>query len=218
MTSSYRYRLLAALLWVLLTGTTDAQQANVQQASGDSPTTPVRASHSTRIAIIYTDFFYDPNNGISRLVNSIKGLDQEFQARKTDLRRLQQRIEQLTKETNEPAPGSSPLTVQTKLNELEQVKRDSQRLVEDTQTEYGNRLLKAIKPILEDLEQAIKTFAQQYGIDLILDGSKMDESLLYMSQGLDLTQAFIANFNRANAFPGGPEAKESDVSVPQCHT
>ena len=102
MVRSYRYNLFALLLWATLVATSNAQQANLQQ-----PTPPGDAkSQATRIAIIYTDFFYDPNNEISRVVNAIKSLDQEFQPRKSEMQRLQQRIEQLTNETS----GSSSYT------------------------------------------------------------------------------------------------------------
>lgn len=199
MIRSYRYHLSAPLLSAILVITTSAQQSNQQQ-----PTPPVGTgsnSEATRIAIIYSDFFYDPNKGITRLVNAIKSLDQEFQPRKTELERLQQRIEQLTTETNGPGAGVSQTTIQTKLGELEQLKKDSQRKAEDAQAEYSKRLRDTLNPIFEDLDKAIKTFAQQRGIVLIFDGSKMDDALLYVSDGLDVSRPLIVEFNRANPSP-----------------
>jgi Skp family chaperone for outer membrane proteins len=205
---SYRYNFLAALLLAIVVATTNAQQSNQQQPIGSPPGIPNVNSQGTRIAIIFTDFFYDPNDGgINRLVSAIKNLDQEFQPRKMELQRLQQRIEQLTNETSGPAPGVAPTTVQSKRDEIEQLKKDSQRKAEDAQAEYSKRLVDTLNPIFEALEKAIKTFAQQRGIDLILDGSKMDDALLYMSDGLDLSRAFIVEFNRANASPAAPSPR-----------
>lgn len=195
---SHRHNLLAGLLCVILAMTISAQQSTRQQPIGPLSNTPNLNSQGTRIAIIYTDFFYDPNNGISRVLNAIKSLDQQFQPRKTEMQRLRQRMEQLTNETSGPAPDVTPMPVESKRDELEHLKKESQREAEDFQTEYSKRLRDTLNPIFEDLDKAIKSFAQQRGIDLILDGSKMDDALLYMSEGVDLTHAFVAQFNRTN--------------------
>ncbi len=61
-----------------------------------------------------------------------------------------------------------------------------------------------LNPIFADLDQAIKNFAQQRGVLLILDGSKIDEALLYLSDDLDLSRGFIVEFNRANPVQATP--------------
>lgn len=205
---SHRHNLLAGLLCVILAMTINAQQSTRQQPIGPLSNTPKLNSQGTRIAIIYTDFFYDPNNGISRVLNAIKSLDQQFQPRKTEMQRLRQRIEQLTNETSGPAPDVTSMAVESKRDELEHLKKESQRKAEDFQTEYSKRMRNTLNPIFEDLDKAIKSFAQQRGIDLILDGSKMDDALLYMSESVDLTHAFVMEFNRTNPAPSGPSARE----------
>ena len=200
---SHRQNVAAGLLCVILAMTVNAQQSTRQEPAGFLANIPSLNSQGTRIAIIYTDFFYDPNIGISRVLNAIKNLDQEFQSRKTEMRRLRQRIEQLTNEMSGSAPDVTPMPVESKRDELEQLKIESQRKAEDFQTEYSQRMRETLNPVLEDLDKAIKSFAQQRGIDLILDGSKMDDALLYMSDGVDLTHVFIVEFNRTNPAPSG---------------
>lgn len=178
--------------------TTSAQQNNQQPPNGSSASVPDLNSAGMRIAVIHADSFYEPNNGIGRLVNAIKTLDQEFQGRKTELQSMQQRIEQLTNETGGTAPVLPPATARLKLDQLEQLKKDLQRKAEDAQAEYSKRLRETLSPILEDLDKAIKSFAQQRGIALILDSSQLEDGILYMSESLDLTRTFIVEFNRAN--------------------
>ncbi len=66
------------------------------------------------------------------------------------------------------------------------------------QTAYNLRLRDVLDPILQALDRAIKTFAQQRGIAVVFDGSKEEIGLLYVSEGLDLTRAFIMEFNRTH--------------------
>lgn len=198
MVRSYRYSVLAAVVWVSIIVTTQAQQSNQQQANGSPDGGPNANSPGTRIAIVYRDSFYDPNYGIRRLVNAIESLDQEFQVRKIELESLKQQIEQLNDETGETAPTAPPTTAQTKLSQLEQLKKDLQRKAEEAEGEYSKHLHESLNPIFEDLDKVIKTFAQQHGIALILDASKLDEALLYVTESLDLTRAFVMEFNRTN--------------------
>ena len=53
------------------------------------------------------------------------------------------------------------------------------------QAAYDRRLRDVLDPILEDLDKAIKAFAQQRGIAVVFDGSKEELGLLYVSEGLD---------------------------------
>jgi len=157
---------------------------------------------------MFTDFFYDPRSGINRILSALNRLDQELQPRKAELQRLQQRIEQLTDETSDLAAGVTPTISQAKLEELERLKIELQRKAEDIQTDYRKRRPEILNPIFEDLDKAIKSFAQQRGITLIFDGSKMDDALLYISDGVDLTHIFIVEFNRTNPAPSGPSTRQ----------
>ena len=148
---------------------------------------------------MFTDFFYDPRSGINRILSALNQLDQELQPRKVALQRLQRRIEQLTNETSQLAPGLTPTVGPAKFEELERLKIESQRKAEDIQTDYRKRRPEILNPIFEDLDKAIKSFAQQRGITLVFDGSKMDDAILYISEDVDLTRPFITEFNRANA-------------------
>ena len=148
---------------------------------------------------MFTDFFYDPRSGINRILNALNGLDQELQPRKAELQRLQQRIKQLTNETSEFVSGPTPTIDPAKLEELERLKIELQRKAEDIQSDYRKRRPEILNPIFEDLDKAIKSFAQQRGITLIFDGSKMDDAILSMREEVDLTRPFITEFNRANA-------------------
>ncbi len=191
----YRNSIVALLVWFSLSLSINAQQVN-QRSTVDSLSRVSQVnSQSTPFAVIHTDSFYEPGRGISRIVTAIKKLDQEFQSRKTELQRLRQRAEQLSSEIDSSAVGFTTPS-QAKIDELEQLKKDLQREAEDTQTDYTKRMRDVIGPILEDLDKAIRTFAQNRGIFLIFDTSQLDEGILFLNESLDLTRSFITEFNR----------------------
>ena len=204
---SCHFVLLTSLFWLLNVGQINAQQSNSPPPVGLPATSANLTFQDTGIAVIYTDLLYDPTTGITRLVSAMRNLNQEFEPRKIELRRLQQRIEQVSSEVNRIEPGSAASPLQTKLDELEQLKKEVQRKGEDMQTAYNLRLRDVLDPILRDLDRAIKTFAQQRGIAVVLDGSKEEIGLLYVSEGLDLTRAFIMEFNRTHSasVPSSPK-------------
>lgn len=108
MIRSRRHSIRAPLLLVIFAVTTNAQQSNQQLPNGSSPSATDLNSQGIQVAVIHGDSFYEPNNGIGRLVNAIRILDQEFQSRKAELRSMQQRIEQLSNETERTAPVLLP--------------------------------------------------------------------------------------------------------------
>jgi Skp family chaperone for outer membrane proteins len=90
--------------------------------------------------------------------------------------------------------------------EFESGVKEVQRKGEDMQTAYNLRLRDVLDPILLDLDRAIKTFAQQRGIAVVFDGSKEEIGLMYVSESLDLTRAFIMEFNRMHPSPVLPSS------------
>lgn len=194
---------IGALLCLTLTLHTRGQQQAQPQAAGRTSIATNTNAGGARVAIIYTDAFYEPGKGINRLVNAMKGVDQEFQARKTELQNIEQRVEQLNGEINSTATGNDPIALRAKSNQLDQLKRDLQRKGEDTHAAYTKRAQEVLSPIFEDLDKAINSFAKERGIIMILDGSRLEQVILYASGSLDLTREFITDYNRRIAPPKG---------------
>jgi len=195
---------IVAVLSVTLIPHARGQQPARPQGQGPIVTAPNTNTGVTRIAIIYTDAFYEPGKGINKLVDAVKGVEQEFQSRKTELESLSQRIEQLTGEINKPAAGNNPTALRAKSDQLDQLKRDLQRKGEDARAAYTKRVQEVLNPIFEDLDKAINSFAKERGIWLLLDGSKLEEAILYASESLDLTREFITEYNRRNTAGAPP--------------
>lgn len=157
------------------------------------------AMPDSKIALIYSDSFLDPKTGIGRFNTLLTNLNREFQPRQTELQQLQQRIQQLTDEVNknQAAPAVvDPKSIQAKVDQLEQMKKDYQRKGEDAQAAYNKRRTEMFAPLQEDIGKALEAYAKQHGITVIIDGSQVP--LVYAAPTIDITETFIKEFNSKN--------------------
>ncbi|MBA2705803.1 MAG: OmpH family outer membrane protein [Blastocatellia bacterium] len=170
------------------------------------PATPAQAPAQTaatvpesKIALIYSDGFLDAKTGIARFNTLVTTLNREFQPRQTELQTMQARITTLTSEVNQAQAASSvvdPKSIQAKIDTLEQLKKDYQRKGEDAQAAYNKRKQDIFQPLQDDIGKALELYAKQHNINVIIDGSQVP--LVYAADALDITRAFINEFNSKN--------------------
>ncbi len=162
----------------------------------------------SKVALINTEAFGDEKQGITRLVNAVKGVDREFNARKTELQGMQTRIQQLTKDISDTASVADQKSIQAKQDQLDALKKDFQRKGEDAQAAYTKRLQDVVQPIYDDIGKSLDAFAKARGITLLLDASKIGPAIISATDSMDVTLAFIREFNSshpATASTAGPE-------------
>ena len=155
----------------------------------------------SKMAIIYTDVFLDPKAGIAKFNNLLTKLNGEFQKTKDDINAMQTRGQTLETEVNKlrDAPAGTPIdntALQTKIDQLEQLKKDIQRKAEDAQAAYNKRRQELFQPLQIEVGKALEAFAKARGINVILDGAQVP--LLYAAESTDITRAFITDFNSKN--------------------
>jgi len=150
----------------------------------------------SKMAIIYSDAFLDPKAGIARF-NSLMGtLNKEFQPRQTELQQLQSKIQTLTKEIDDTAAVADPNAIRQKRDQLAQMSTDFKRKGEDAQAAYEKRRQDIFQPLQQDIGKALEAYAKARGITVIVDGSQVP--VVYAAEALDITRAFIAEFNSKN--------------------
>src|SRR5688572_16737613 len=121
-----------------------AQPTPTPTAPAPSAQAPVVALPMSKMAVLYTDLFLDPKTGIAKFSSVLTKLNGEFQAVRNDLNQMQTRRQQLEEEINklQTAPAGTPIdqrSLQTKVDQLEQLKKDIQRKGEDAQANYNRR-------------------------------------------------------------------------------
>ena len=193
-------RLIAALAFLLaLTFSTAFAQPKPAAAAPQTPAQTTATVPESKIALIYSDAFLDAKTGIARFNALVTTLNREFQPRQTELQQMQQRIQTLTDEVNKLQGGSGvvdPKSIQAKIDTLEQLKKDYQRKGEDAQAAYNKRKQDIFSPLQDDIGKALETYAKQHNINVIIDGSQVP--LVYAADALDITRAFINEFNSKN--------------------
>jgi outer membrane protein len=191
-----------------------AALASAQQPAGRpaAPTpTPTATAPATpaptvqlpmsKMAIIYTDLFLDQKTGIAKFNSVVTKLNGEFQKMKDELTQMQTRATSLESEINKlrEAPEGAPVdqrSLQAKIDQLDQLKKDIQRKGEDAQAAYNRRRQELFSPLQDEIGKALEAFAKARGINVILDGTQVP--LLYAADSIDITRAFINDFNSKN--------------------
>ena len=150
-----------------------------------------------KVALVDTDFFLDDKGGIQRLIAAAKKLEAEFQPRRTELQNLQAQVDKMTADLQKVAGVQAQAVTQQQQDAIEQKKRDITRKTEDAQAEYQKRMQALLGPVYDDIGKALDAFAKAHGITLILDVTKV-QGILTADGSLDITKAFIAEFNSKN--------------------
>jgi Skp family chaperone for outer membrane proteins len=198
----YLFPLSAALM--VMCATSGSAQRPAAPAAQATPTPPPAATATlpiSKMAVIYTNAFLDPKSGIAKFNSVLTKLNSEFQKPKDELTQMQARAQALETEINKlrEAPAGTPIdqrTVQAKTDQLEQLRKDIQRKSEDAQAAYDRRRKELFAPVEDEVGKALEAFAKARSINVIIDAAQVP--LLYAAESIDITRAFITEFNSKN--------------------
>jgi len=183
-----------------------AQQQPVRPTTTPAPTGSVNIPES-RIALINSEALDEEKTGILKLVAAIKRVDSEFTPRKTELQTLQQQIDKATADLQKASAMQDPKVTQQQQERIDQMTKEGKRKAEDAQVSYQKRFSEIVGPIEDEIGKALVAFAQSRGITLVVDVAKLVSvnpqggqqfPLLYFAPTIDITQAFVTDFNSKN--------------------
>jgi len=152
----------------------------------------------SKMAVVYSEQFQDPRTGIARFTVTLNKLNAEFQKVQDDLNQTAQRLTALQSEITrlQQAGGATPAQIQTRIDTLDQQKKDYQRKGEDAKAQYQKRYQDLFGPLQDDISKALDVYARTRGITLIIDGSQVP--VLYVAEGMNVTSSFISEYNLKN--------------------
>src|ERR1041385_7971060 len=158
----------------------------------------------SRIAAIDTSMFTDEKAGIFRVIDATMSLRNEFRARDQELKAIQVRLDALVEDIQKMRQANpvDPKTIQAKQEEGLRLQQDFDARKQRYQQDYERRYGQVMGPVTQQVGKALDEFAAQHGITMTLDVSKMLPAILTALPTVDVTAAFIAEFNRKN--PRGP--------------
>ena len=202
-----RHFLSPLLIVVALAISASAQQQRPAGAPAQPTPTPAAPAAATvalpvsKMAVINSDAFLDSKAGIAKFSSAVTKLNSEFQKLKDELTQMQARATTLESEITKlrEAPEGTPIdqrALQAKIDQLEQLKKDIQRKSEDAQAAYNRRRGEIFSPLQDEIGKALEAFAKARGINVIIDAAQVP--LLFADEKIDITRAFIADFNSKN--------------------
>ena len=198
---------LAVLVAAVLTGLSASASAQQATQAGVGAALP-----DGRIAVVNSQAF---PGGIGELKQKYEQVDKGFQARYQQLQALENQLKQLETDIRTKGPSLTPEKLQEMQDSYERLKKQGTRDLEDLKAEYDRTIDTATKPIRDKLYQFLNNYAAQHSIVLVINlaGAAQSGSLAYWNPGTDITEDFIAEYNKANPVPGGAAAP-SKPAVP----
>lgn len=170
--------------------------AGFARAQGTGSQAPVPAG---KIAVIYSEAFQDPKDGITKFAATVNKLNGEFKPIQDELTQAAARLRTMQDEINrmqQGNPAATPQQIQAKINQFDEQKKAYDRKGEDAKANYARRRAELLAPLQEEVGRALDAFGKAHGITMILDGSQLP--LVYAADGVDVTKAFIAEYNSKN--------------------
>lgn len=160
----------------------------------------------TKMAVIDTTMFGDEKNGIYRFVDAARTVANEFKVRSDEVQNLEKRLQTLANEL-EALMKAKPVNQQV----VEAKQQQGQTLTAEYNTkkskldeDLGKRYDQVVSPVSRQIGAALDQFASQRGITITLDLSKLLPAVLTLAPAVDLTQAFINDFNNKNPRVAAP--------------
>jgi len=179
-----------------------ALTASAQQpaAGAARPAAPAAAANvpDGKVAIIDTEMFGDQKQGIARLVAAFSVVDREFKPRRDEITALKTRYDGIIKQINDTKGVAQEASLAALADQAETLKSDIERRQQDGQRALDKRVKELTDPIYRDISTALQSFAKQRGISIVFDISKMGGVMMIVDGAIDITPAFIADYNQRN--------------------
>jgi Skp family chaperone for outer membrane proteins len=201
-----RYLVIAAAALLSVASLSASAQTRPAAPGAATPKpTPVQPAPSAdvpaaKIAVIDTGAFGDEKVGITRYINAVKTLEREFQPRQAELTNLQTRIKAIADEITKLSgnPVVAPDTIRAKQVEGEDLQRTLKYKKDQADADFAKRYTEAVGPVSNAIGKALDVYALQHGITIVFDISKLLPAVLTMHPAVDVTKAFITDYNSKN--------------------
>jgi Skp family chaperone for outer membrane proteins len=189
--------LTGALALIAISSVARAQGTAQPRPQGPATTAAANVPVS-KMAVIYSEAFQDPKNGIARFTITLTKLNGEFQKVQDELTQTATRLKGLQEEITrlQQAGATTPAQIQTKIDALDLQKREYTRKGEDAKAQYQRRYQELFQPLQEDVSKALDVYGKARGITMIIDGSQTP--ILYAAETMDITRTFISDYNLKN--------------------
>jgi outer membrane protein len=190
-----KFAALAAVILGIMTAVASAQQATQAGVGAAIP--------DGKVAVINTAVFA---NSISELKVKYDQIEGQFKDRYQKLQGIETQLKAMETDIRTKGQAMTPEKLQELQSGYDDLKKRGQRDYEDLKAEYERTVGTATRPIREKIYQYFNTYASQRGITVMIDlaGAAQAGVLAYWNPGTDVTEDFVAEYNKANPVAGAP--------------
>lgn len=159
-----------------------------------------------KIAVINTAIFQEQ---IDEFKAKVDALNRQFEPRVKEVQSIADKINALETTIKSQSGVLTPARVAEMTENLEGMKREYQRKGEDLQAEAGRTKDRAFEPITGKLTKFAEDYTAKRGIVVLVDIANAVQSgtVLWYDPRTDVTQDFVAAYNKANPMATAPTPK-----------
>jgi Skp family chaperone for outer membrane proteins len=192
-----KFAALAAVILAVMAAVASAQQATQAGVGAAIP--------DGKIAVINTTVF---PGSISELKVKYEQIDNQFKDRYQKLQTVETQLKTMENDLRTKQNVLAADKYQELQVNYDDLKKRGQRDYEDLKAEYDRTIDSATKPIRDKLYQFLQTYASQRGITVMINlaGAAQSGVLAYWNPGTDVTEDFVAEYNKANPVAGAAAA------------
>lgn len=184
-----KMKLLLTLAFLLLAATGAFAQAAGGGAAGGG-------AKKVKVAIIDSSVFRDE---VLELKAKYEKLQAEFAPKARDLESMQTSIASKQKVLQENKT-LTPQQAQKLNDEIEQLKRDYTRSLQDSQDLAGKREKAETEQIYDKLSKFLEQYSAKHGITTVFDARRLQDTgvVVYAAPMSNITKDFVSEYNKAN--------------------
>jgi Skp family chaperone for outer membrane proteins len=168
-------------------------------AGAQTTTPPVAAPQAVpvKIAIIDTDAFSDSKTGVKKLLAAFSQVEARLKPLRDEIVGMQNRYNTLVTEIQNAQKANTAVDP-AKVDQAQQLESDIKRKQEDGQKAYERYSKQIVEPVNIEIGKAVEAFSRSKGYDVVLDEAKFAGTMIVLNRGIDITSAFIADYNGKN--------------------
>ena len=159
---------------------------------------------TTKVAVInFTAAVFQTNEG----KRNISEVQKKFDPKRSQLKAQSDEIDTLKKQLQASGDKLSDTERQSRTAAIDAKEKALQRDGEDASSEYEQAMQQAYQQLAEKVYGVVQSYATQQGFGVVLDASTSQQQLptvLWASQGTDITKAVIDAYNVKSGIPAPP--------------
>lgn len=142
---------------------------------------------------------------------AIETLEEDVKKKQMVIDEKGSEIKSLEEEISKQSSVLTPQSIKEKKDKYDELLRDYQRMVEDSQKDIQKRQSEMMKTILNDLRKLIRVIGEEEHYSAIFE--MVESGVLYVRDELDITDMVIERFSKAGSHSGGETKTEIDTEA-----